>query len=104
MFGSKDIIEADLNKHFSRYEDPLWDDEENKLKCIQISRTSTKNFEKHSWKVIVNSKAVATIESSSLTKEQINFLMSPDGVNFLIQSYKKGNDDAIKIKQSLAAQ
>ena len=103
MFGSRDSIEADLNNHFSRFADPLWDDEEIARKIIEVKRVSLKDFTKHSWRIYENSKIAVIIDSESLSKKQINILLSADGFNFLIQTYKAGNKNLTKIKKALGS-
>lgn len=102
MFGTKDTIEADLNRHFSKYEDPLWDEDENSKKSISVTRVSNKTFDKHLWKFYENSKLVLTVEDTYFTKKQIKFLLSVDGIKFLIDAYKAGDRNASRIKKSLA--
>ena len=59
--GSRETIEADLNNHFSRYVDGLWNDDENPSKAIHIKRISSKDFAKHSWRIYEDSKIVVII-------------------------------------------
>lgn len=99
MFGTKDSIEADLNKHFSRFEDPLWDEDESKTKIIEVKRVSSKSFDKHSWKILENSKIIAVITDDYLSQKQINFLLSPEGITFIINTFKSGIRKATKIKE-----
>lgn len=101
MFGIKDTVEADLNKHFSRYEDPLWDEDESNKASIEVKRVSTKNFEKHSWRIFENSKLAVVVDSEVLTKKQINFLLTMDGIKFLVDTYKNGNRNVTRIKKEL---
>lgn len=101
MFGTKDTVEADLNKHFSRFEDPLWDEKKENKNYIEIKRTSSKDFSKHAWKIYENSSIVAILESENFTKKQINFLLTVDGLKTLIEIYKQGNNNISKIKKAL---
>ena len=100
MLGSKETIEADLNKHFSRYEDPLWDEtSESKNRVIEIKRT-TKGGDA-SWKIIENKKVIFILEGSSLPKKTVKFLSSVEGVRFLIEQYKNGCINMSKMKKAL---
>lgn len=101
MFGNKEATEADLNRHFSRFADELWDDDEIKEKCVEVKRLSSKDFSKHSWKIFEDSELVVLLESCSLTKKQIKFLLTVDGIKFLIETYKKGNCNITKIKKAM---
>ena len=101
MFGNKEATEAGLNHSFSRFSDELWDDDENKEKCVQVKRVSSKDFTKHSWKILEDDELVVLLESSSLTKKQIKFLLSVEGIKFLIDTYKKGSCNITKIKKAM---
>ena len=103
MSGTKDSIEADLNSHFAKHEDQLWDEEksENIAKVVEVKRISTKAFDKHSWKIMENKEVVLIIESGNLSKKQIDFLLTPFGIKTLIQKYKDGNNTSTKIKKNL---
>ena len=102
MFG-RETIEADLNRHFSKFVDDLWDDEENASNMIEVKRISSKDFNKHSWRIYENSKIAVIIDSESLNKKQIKILLSNDGFNFLIATYKAGNKNLTKIKKALGS-
>jgi len=101
--GIKDSIEADLNSHFAKHEDPLWDEEkgEQVARIVEVKRISTKGFDKHSWKIVENKETVLTIESGNLSKKQIEFLLTPFGIKTLIQKYKDGNNTLTKMKKNL---
>lgn len=88
----KDEFECN-GKQVSRYEDPLWSEEleETKHRLISMKRVSSKNFKSHTWKILDNKALVMTIESSSLKSDACEFLLKPDGINFVLALYKKGN-------------
>jgi len=102
----KDTVEADLNKHFSRYEDPLWDDteEENSKKMIRVKVISPRGAEKYKWKIYENTIVTLTIEGKYLNKGQINYLLTPTGMNFILSSYKAGINTMNKFKKLLCSE
>jgi len=103
MSGLRDIIEGDLNRHFSKFDDSLFDDEKDgeSKKSIRVKRISTKSFDKHSWKIFENNKIALIIEGESFIKKQITFLLTMAGIQFLIATYKEGNNTLVKIKKAL---
>lgn len=107
---NKDTIEADLNKHFSRYDDPLFDEEESyaRKKCIHIKRSYIKVKDEHTWKFIdseiKNKDMYLSLSSKGMTRKIINFLLTPEGFNLLLKLYKEGNNTTIKIKKAIEAE
>ncbi len=107
---NKDTIEADLNKHFSRYDDPLFDEEESfdRKKCLHIKRTYVKVKDEHTWKFIdseiKNKDLYLSLSSKGMTKKLILALLTPEGFNLLLKLYKEGNTTTVKIKKALEAE
>ncbi len=100
MLGSKETIEADLNKHFSRYEDPLWDDDEiSKSKIIEIKRMAKGG--EYSWKFFDNKKLVFILDGKTLSKKAVKFLLTVEGVKFMIDQYKNGCVNVSKMKKAI---
>lgn len=90
MYGDSYSINMDLNQHFSRYEDPLWDEgeEEAKNSVIQIKRVDLED--KCVFNIIKNNKTFCTIDCSKLTKRQGKFLKTVEGMLFMLDSFKSG--------------
>ncbi len=99
----KESVEADLNKHFSRYEDPLWDEDEgeDRKKLYRVKLSLPRGSEKHKWKVYEDNSVVFVIDGRYLNKHQISYLLSPEGMNFILSSYKAGADNMNKFKKRL---
>lgn len=78
------------NKHHphTRLEDPLWDNNEKKNKCISLKMF--KEGYNYIWKLFEDGENVLDINSMYLPDAAVNFLFTPDGVNFVIRSYKAG--------------
>jgi len=100
-------IESDLNKHHVKYEDPLWDEMayDNEVKRnIRISlrdvkyKDSNKAFE---WDVFDKKILVFTLCGKDLTKKQVNYLLSAEGMQYFMLLYKAGFRTPAKIKQKL---
>jgi len=93
-------IEADLNRHFSRYEDPLWDEyEERKAIFFRIKRRIVDD--NCFYDIIKNSKKVYTLDCSKVNKKHLNFIKSTDGMVFVLNSFKKGVKSLNGIKKAL---
>lgn len=90
MYGDSFSINMDLNQHFSRYEDPLWDENEEELKgsLIEIKRIDLKD--KCMFNIIKNGKVFYTIDCSKLTKRQGEFLKTTEGMLFMLDNFKNG--------------
>jgi len=91
-------IEADLNHHFVRYEDPLWDESLIEGKDL-IYRVYKKNINKKCFfDVSINNKTIYIIDCSKLTKKQKTFVQSVEGLKFIIEQLKKGVKSFNKLK------
>ena len=97
-------IEADLNRHFSRYEDPLWDEDEVELSKRVIRVRMSKNNEGFVIELEHNNKPVYFIEESKISKKYVKFLQSGEGLQFIISQYKKGVKNLSQLKKSLVEQ
>ena len=99
MFGSKDIIEADLNNHFSRFEDPLWDDENAPSVLLHVKRISKKSG--IVWKFFENKTLLFALDSKTISDKNTEFLSTVEGTQWLLASYKVGGKTLEKICEML---
>lgn len=101
MYGNNLSIEADLNRHFSRYEDPLYDlneDEERKT-MIRVIKKETKTT--CIFNVIKNNELIYCIDCKKLTKKQANYLKSVEGMQFIIEQLKNNVKNISNLKAAL---
>ena len=101
-------IESDLNKHHVKYEDPLWDEEvseekENKKNLrISLRYVDCKDTEKaFEWDVFENKTLSLTLCGKDLTKKEVKFLLSKEGMQYFLELYKLGFKTQAKIKAKL---
>jgi hypothetical protein len=99
MYKNTLTIEADLNRHFSRYDDPLFDDELEVKDYIRISINRKKDGYRIS--ILKNEEVVYMIDSNKLTKKQSNFLQTGAGLQFVLTQYKKGVKNISGLKKAL---
>lgn len=91
-------VDSDLNRHHSKYEDPLWDNEMSMGRSINIILKENKHSKKETqWEIFESGKYVLTIRGSLLSLKQIKFLESSDGMIFLLNKYKEGFTNASKL-------
>lgn len=77
-------------KPLSKFEYDLYNEEEDIAHpVIRVKRVSLPN-KGEKWKIFENSKVVFIIEGLKLTKKEKEFLRTIDGINFLLDQYKKG--------------
>jgi len=98
-------VESDLNRHHVQYEDPLWkeDEAETKNRVISVKLCTTKNldYKLTEWKFFDNGKLAFILTAQYMSKKQLNFLHTVDGVQFLMKVYKAGATNASKIRTEL---
>ena len=100
-------IESDLNKHHVKYEDPLWDEEAYDYEVkrnlrISLRKTDYKDSDKaFEWDVFDKKILVLTVYGKDLSKKQVNYLLSADGMQHFMLLYKTGFRTQTKIKQKL---
>jgi len=91
LYGDNFSVEADLNRHFSRYEDPLWDEGEGGTRGPPITRiTRTGGVDNCIFNIMNNTKVVYSIDCKKLTKRQAKFLQTTEGMQFLLLQFKNG--------------
>lgn len=101
MYRNNSSIQSDLNRHFSRYEDPLWDDVEEKPPTIyRVERVDKSR--KTIIKVIENNEILYIIDCEKLNKRQANFIKSQEGMSFVIQQLKVGVKNISNLKKALS--
>jgi len=104
---SRASIESDLNKHHVKYEDPLWDEEayDDEVKRnirISLRKTDYKDsYKAFEWDVFDKKTLVLTLYGKDLTKKQVKFLLSAEGIQYFMLLYKAGIRTQAKIKQKL---
>jgi len=101
LYGDSFSINMDLNQHFSRYEDPLWDESEEEIKSslIEVKRVDSKD--KCIFNIIKNGKLSCTIDCSKLTKRQVEFLKTIEGMLFMLNSFKNGVKNLSEFKKAM---
>ena len=95
--STRTAVESDLNKHHSKYEDPLWNESEEASKTlihVKLKKTSSKCI----WNVFSNKVLVFAINGALLTKKDLKFLLTLEGSQFIIQSYKDGCNSMNKFR------
>lgn len=93
-------VDSDLNRHHSKYEDPLWDnDEPAGGKSVNIVLKNFKHGSKkdYSWDFFDSGKYLFSLRAYLLNFKQIEFLQSPEGMLFLLNKYKEGYTNASRI-------
>lgn len=83
----KDTIQADLNKHFSRYEDPLWDEEHPVDNVFEIKIATSKKTTV--WKLLQNKKVILAINKTDLPNNIAEKLSTGDGLQNLLKLFKQ---------------
>lgn len=74
----------------SKFEYDLYHEEDNKIeKVIRVKRVSMPN-KGEKWKILDDGKTAFVVEGTKLGKKEREFLRTVEGVNFLINQYKKG--------------
>ena len=102
---NRNSIESDLNRHHVHYEDPLWDEEKERTSnLINVSLLRQKDAQKiksTQWRFFSCGEHVFTLSGQTLTKKQIHFLLTVDGMKFLVEAYKKGCINTNRLKTEL---
>jgi hypothetical protein len=100
MYKNTLTIEADLNRHFSRYDDALWDtDLESSKKSIRVS--VVRKNDGFTINVLENEEAIYCIDSVKLTKKQSAFLQTGEGLQFILNQYKQGIRNISSLKKAI---
>lgn len=97
----KEIIDEYGNFHnYGKPDFELYKDEENIIHTVvEVKRNKTKN--KEEWIILENKKQVLILKDKSLTNKEKNFLRTLDGIRFLIDYYKKGNNSVSAMKKCM---
>jgi len=99
MYGDSYSINMDLNQHFSRYEDPLWDDCEKNNIFYHIKKRES--GDKCFLDFIKNGKKIYTLDCSKLNKKQSKFIKTAKGMVFALKKFKEGIKNLSGIKKEL---
>jgi len=104
---NRSSIESDLNKHHVKYEDPLWDEsiyENEGKRNFRISLRDVNHKDKDKafeWDFFDKKIVTLTLCGKDLTKKQVKYLLSAEGIQYLLQLYKAGFRTQTKIKLKL---
>lgn len=102
---TRNSVESDLNRHHVRYEDPLWDEaQERNHKLINVSVVRSKDKTKPKlteWRFSYSGEHVFTLSGQTLTNKQIDFLFTVEGMKFLVEAYKNGCINTSRLKTEL---
>lgn len=99
--STRTAIESDLNKHHVRYEDPLWDEDESLNAQTSWRVKLKKTSSKYVWQIFYNKDVIFVINGDLLTKKQIQYLLTPDGVRFILNTAKNGCNSMNKFRNML---
>ncbi len=83
--------------------DELFDDDKNIVHPILRIRKITRPKGKERWEILENNKTVIILRTNSLSKLDVDFLNTINGVQFIMNEYKSGNKSANKIREKLQA-
>lgn len=87
--NTKSFFEKNINKK-EKLDDNFYYEENNTIeKIIQVKYITFLN-KQEIWKILENDKVIIIIDGVKLSNSQKNFLYSPQGVLFLLNSYKNG--------------
>ncbi len=103
MYKNGHTVETDLNRHFSRFEDPLWDDSERDAPPTIVRVRICKDENTFKAEVLEDNKVKFVIDGRKLTKKQLAFVKSGEGLQFIIAQYKKGVKNISNFKKVLGA-
>lgn len=101
---NRDLVELDLNRHHVKYEDPLWDEYKetaSKNRRIQLIDGKTQDLKDYSWEFTSNNRPIFTLYANDLSKKQINYILSSEGMQFMMACFKKGCESPNKMKALL---
>jgi len=76
-------------------------DEEEFVEHPVISIKYKSQRQGESWEILENNKLVLLLKSPPFTKAEKNFFKTPEGMRFIMNSYKEGLTSANKIKQQI---
>jgi molybdate-binding protein len=101
LYGDNYSINLDINQHFARYEDSLWDEseEETEAPVYRVKKRKDKNI--HYIDVMNKKKIVYTLDCSKLGKRNYNFIISVEGMQFVLEQFKKGIKSLNGLKKEL---
>jgi hypothetical protein len=100
---AQDSVETDLNKHFSKYEDPLWDEAKEAMESLyEVKRV--KKTKMPQWKVFANKELLYVIDSAECSQKQIDYLLTIDGFRFILKTIKAGAKTFDKFMEALNAE
>ena len=100
MNEEKELESYGIYQNYSKPDPDLYHDEDNVVNTlIQVKRNKSKNSEE--WLVLKDKNVVLILPSKKFNNKEKIFLRTIDGVNFLINAYKKGNNSFTKIKGTL---
>lgn len=92
------------NKYFNssllRGEHEFYKEEEDiAYKMITVKRTNLKKGE--DWEISEDKKVTLILKGVRFTNKEKEYMRTVDGMNFIINGYKKGLDSVVKFKKEL---
>ena len=98
----EDIKEPIQKYNLSKYEYDLYHEENDiKHRVVQVKRYESSATKNEKWRIFENDKIVCTIDGGACSPQEIDFLRSVDGFNWLIQQFKLGANSTALIRRQL---
>lgn len=101
--SNAEIVSSDskyLNLNLLRTDSDLFNEEDYvKLPLINVKRVKLPKGE--DWEIFEDKKLVLTLKGTRFSNAEKAFLRTPNGMNFLLDSYKVGIRTLVKFKEAL---
>jgi hypothetical protein len=89
------------NFHLAKSDDDLFHEEDHILhSVIRAKRINSPRKGEH-WQLLQDGEEVLFLAGNRFGKKEKEFLYTPEGMSFLVSSYKSGLTSVVKIKQAL---
>lgn len=101
-FKEKETVAKYVSSKFDH--DLYHEDDDKKFSMIRIKLFVDKKTKNLKWKFFENTKNTIVLDGDSMSEEEINFIKSPEGINFCLKEYKLGFKTEEKIKNKIKEQ
>ena len=89
------------NFHLAKSDDDLFHDESYIPYTLIRAKRVKSNKNGEYWQILEDGKEVLKAMANRFSKKEREFLYTPEGMSFLVSSFKEGNKSVIKIKKLL---
>jgi hypothetical protein len=92
---------SSLSNILKNADNELFHDEDNIPSIVLRAKRVKLPKKGENWQILENNKIVLLLKGTRFSKKEKTFLYSIEGMKFLVEQYKLGNKNVVKIKKAM---